>query len=172
MTNTSSAHGVTWRRNVKDKTVTFRGGNLTSPVTVSEQYMLGKDYDNRCDQHQVVKNMVSSRIDSFIARHYDPSSPTGGLDAKTVRLKRQRIWDKVNNSQVGDVFWFAGKKLQVAKDETVAHAIIAIKGGMILVHWNADQCRWFTELGSVYNDCHKHRVIRWVAVLDNASKVC
>ncbi len=166
---TNNAHGITWHRNSKAKTVTFRGGNLVSPVTVHEQYMLGRNYDTRED-HISFENDVDSRINSFIERNYDAGNPTGGLDAKTIRSKRQRVWNKVNNSKKGDVIWFGGKKLQIVDGDTrnICHAIIAIKGGMLLVHWNQDQNRWLTDDGCRYNACHKHRVIRHVMVLDAA----
>jgi len=168
MTTAKNAHGITWHRNSKAKTVTFRGGNLGKSVTVNEQYMLGRNYDTRED-HVSFENDIDTRVNSFIDRHYDPTSPTGGLDAKTIRLKHQRVWDKVNKSEAGNVIWFDGKKLQVLPGDTRMQnsAIIAIKGGMLLVHWNDDQGRWLTADGCRYNACSKHRVIRYVLVLDN-----
>lgn len=168
---TNNPYGITWRRNVVAKTVTFRGGNLQSPVTVHEQYMLGRNYDTRKDQHNPPNDLVI-RMESFINRHYDPSSPTGGLDAKTIRRQRQRVWDKVNNAKAGDVIWFDGKKLQIRDyhdaERNPDDAIIAIKGGMLLVHWNHDQNRWLTDDGCRYNACHKHRVIQHVMLLGHA----
>jgi len=162
-------HNVTWRRIPKSRVVEFRGGNLSRPVAVNEQYMLGRNYDTRED-HINPNNDIEHRIESYIIRSYDPANIlTGGLDAKSVRLKRQKVWDKVNKSNPDDIFWFCGQKVQVVEPEygcaNDSPAIIRINGGMILARWH--ETRWIscTE-GTVYNSCAKHRVIRYVKIIE------
>lgn len=144
--------------------------NGLEPARANLQYVLGADGLKTYKLKGVSPEFLRKGVREYISKRLRKSSPTMGLDGRSVRKERALLFRKVRDSKPGDRFYFYGYLLEVMEDPgdndgLAEYGICPYNQGMYLARWCADQGRWNPHSHTSYHS-EWHKVIRFVKILE------